>query len=78
MFVSMIVTSFLSLQRIGIGAFTLLKNLSNFITIVGDYYFFGKTYAGQASLEEFSSFMELCRNYAHHICEKALVVPPMP
>lgn len=49
-FVGMIATSFLSLQHIGIGMFTLLKNLSNFITITGDWYFFNKTYNSQVWL----------------------------
>ncbi|KAG1680828.1 hypothetical protein FOA52_008161 [Chlamydomonas sp. UWO 241] len=44
LFVGMIATSYLALQRIGIGMFTLLKNMANLLTIIGDWYFFGKTY----------------------------------
>mmetsp|Transcript_6321 Transcript_6321/g.13954 ORF Transcript_6321/g.13954 Transcript_6321/m.13954 type:complete len:367 (-) Transcript_6321:835-1935(-) len=47
LFVGMIVTSFFSLKLIGVAMFTLLKNLSNFITIIGDWYFFGRTYSLQ-------------------------------
>ena len=43
-FVGMIVTSFYALKLIGVGMFTILKNLSNFITITGDWYFFNRTY----------------------------------
>lgn len=46
-FVGMTATSFLALQSIGVGMFTVLKNMSNLLTIVGDYVWFGKTYPWQ-------------------------------
>lgn len=45
LFVGMIVTGFYALALIGVGMFTMLKNLANLFTILGDYYFFGKTYS---------------------------------
>ncbi|KAL6763118.1 hypothetical protein V8C86DRAFT_2507702 [Haematococcus lacustris] len=44
LFVGMLVSSFFALKLIGVGMFTVLKNLSNFLTIGGDYFFFGRSY----------------------------------
>jgi GDP-mannose transporter len=44
MFSGMIWTSFLALRHIGVATCTVLKNLTNFIVILGDLYFFDKTY----------------------------------
>eukprot|EP00197_Chlamydomonas_leiostraca_P015765 CAMPEP_0202881308 /NCGR_PEP_ID=MMETSP1391-20130828/36339_1 /ASSEMBLY_ACC=CAM_ASM_000867 /TAXON_ID=1034604 /ORGANISM="Chlamydomonas leiostraca, Strain SAG 11-49" /LENGTH=473 /DNA_ID=CAMNT_0049563971 /DNA_START=12 /DNA_END=1432 /DNA_ORIENTATION=- len=49
-FVAMNVTGFYALQDIGAGMFTVLKNLSNLMTIVGDYIIFGNTYSWQVWL----------------------------
>mmetsp|Transcript_13811 Transcript_13811/g.37320 ORF Transcript_13811/g.37320 Transcript_13811/m.37320 type:complete len:411 (+) Transcript_13811:123-1355(+) len=46
-FVLMNVTGFLALQAIGAGMFTVLKNLSNLMTICGDYFLYGNTYSMQ-------------------------------
>mmetsp|Transcript_11149 Transcript_11149/g.19506 ORF Transcript_11149/g.19506 Transcript_11149/m.19506 type:complete len:352 (+) Transcript_11149:19-1074(+) len=43
-FVGMIATSFFSLKLLGVGMFSILKNISNLLAIGGDYFFFGKTY----------------------------------
>lgn len=43
-FVGMIWTSFYALQNMGVAMVTVLKNLTNIITICGDYVFFGRTY----------------------------------
>lgn len=43
-FVGMICTSFLSLQKLGVPMATVLKNLTNLFTIGGDYFFYGKVY----------------------------------
>lgn len=53
LFVGMIATSYFALTTIGVGMFTLLKNLSNFITIIGDWYFFNRTY----NMQVWSSLM---------------------
>lgn len=34
-------------RLLGVGTFTVLKNLTNFFTITGDRVFFGKTYSLQ-------------------------------
>ncbi|MEW5320423.1 MAG: hypothetical protein WDW38_011498 [Sanguina aurantia] len=47
LFVAMLVTSFYALGLLGVGTFTVLKNLTNFFTITGDRVFFGKTYSLQ-------------------------------
>lgn len=44
-FVAMNVTGFYALMYIGAGMFTLLKNLSNLLTIFGDWAFFGYKYS---------------------------------
>ncbi|KAL6744925.1 hypothetical protein V8C86DRAFT_3125725 [Haematococcus lacustris] len=46
-FVAMNVTGFYALQSIGAGMFTVLKNLSNLMTIGGDYLLYGNTYPWQ-------------------------------
>eukprot|EP00199_Chlamydomonas_sp_CCMP681_P000717 CAMPEP_0119105772 /NCGR_PEP_ID=MMETSP1180-20130426/3641_1 /TAXON_ID=3052 ORGANISM="Chlamydomonas cf sp, Strain CCMP681" /NCGR_SAMPLE_ID=MMETSP1180 /ASSEMBLY_ACC=CAM_ASM_000741 /LENGTH=432 /DNA_ID=CAMNT_0007090911 /DNA_START=55 /DNA_END=1353 /DNA_ORIENTATION=+ len=46
-FVAMNVTGFYALQDVGVGMFTVLKNLSNLMTIVGDYLIFNITYSWQ-------------------------------
>jgi GDP-mannose transporter len=44
-FVGMIWTSFYALKSMGVAMVTILKNLTNLIIIIGDYYFFGRTYS---------------------------------
>jgi len=44
LFVGMLSSSFLALGRIGVAMVTILKNCTNLITIVGDYYLYGRTY----------------------------------
>uniref|UniRef100_A0A6S8I4N4 Sugar phosphate transporter domain-containing protein n=1 Tax=Dunaliella tertiolecta TaxID=3047 RepID=A0A6S8I4N4_DUNTE len=44
LFVGMIVSSFFALKLVGVGMFTVLKNLSSLTTMGGDYLFFGKRY----------------------------------
>jgi len=46
-FVLMNVTGFFALQAIGAGMFTVLKNLSNLLTIGGDWLIYGNTYSWQ-------------------------------
>ncbi|GFR49856.1 hypothetical protein Agub_g11956, partial [Astrephomene gubernaculifera] len=46
-FVLMNATGFYALMSVSAGMFTVLKNLSNLITILGDWYFFDKTYSWQ-------------------------------
>ncbi|GAX78300.1 hypothetical protein CEUSTIGMA_g5742.t1 [Chlamydomonas eustigma] len=46
-FVAMNVTAFFSLQLVGAGMFTILKNLSNVLTIGGDWYLYGLSYSWQ-------------------------------
>ena len=46
----MIVTGFFALQSVGAGMFTVLKNLSNLLTIGGDWFLFGNTYSWQVWL----------------------------
>jgi len=43
-FVLMLVTGFFALQTLGVAMVTILKNLTNIITIAGDYFYFGRTY----------------------------------
>ena len=43
-FVGMIWSSFLALKNLGVPMATVLKNLTNLITISGDYVFYGRTY----------------------------------
>ena len=43
-FVGMIWSSFLALKNLGVPMATVLKNLTNLITISGDYAFYGRTY----------------------------------
>ncbi|KAG2452842.1 hypothetical protein HYH02_002188 [Chlamydomonas schloesseri] len=40
-------TGFYALMSVSAGMFTVLKNLSNLLTILGDWYFFNKTYSWQ-------------------------------
>ncbi|GAX79970.1 hypothetical protein CEUSTIGMA_g7409.t1 [Chlamydomonas eustigma] len=44
-FVAMVMTGYVALQGIGIGIFTVLKNLANVFIILGDWWFFSKTYS---------------------------------
>ncbi|KXZ56194.1 hypothetical protein GPECTOR_1g168 [Gonium pectorale] len=44
-FVAMNVTGFYALMSVSAGMFTVLKNLANIVTILGDWYFFGKNYS---------------------------------
>ena len=44
LFVGMVATSFLALRHVGVAMVTVLKNLTNWMVIAGDYYFFGKRY----------------------------------
>lgn len=37
-------------MSVSAGMFTVLKNLSNLLTILGDWYFFDKTYSWQVRL----------------------------
>ncbi|GLC55659.1 hypothetical protein PLESTB_001011800 [Pleodorina starrii] len=46
-FVLMNATGFYALMSVSAGMFTVLKNLSNLLTILGDWYFFDKTYSWQ-------------------------------
>lgn len=46
-FVCMIASSFLALQTVGVGMVTVWKNLSNFLTALGDVFIFGKSYSWQ-------------------------------
>ncbi|KAG2436209.1 hypothetical protein HXX76_006521 [Chlamydomonas incerta] len=46
-FVLMNATGFYALMSVSAGMFTVLKNLSNLLTILGDWYFFNKTYSWQ-------------------------------
>ena len=43
-FVLMLVSGFFALQTLGVAMVTILKNLTNIITIIGDYFMFGRTY----------------------------------
>jgi GDP-mannose transporter len=40
----MLATGVWSLQLLGVGMVTIMKNLTNLLTISGDYVFFGRTY----------------------------------
>jgi GDP-mannose transporter len=44
LFVGMVWTSFYALRSLGVAMVTVLKNLTNFLVIFGDLYFFGKRY----------------------------------
>jgi GDP-mannose transporter len=44
LFVGMVSTSFFALRYVGVAMVTVLKNLTNWMVIAGDYYFFGKRY----------------------------------
>jgi GDP-mannose transporter len=44
LFVGMVSTSFFALQYVGVAMVTVLKNLTNWMVIAGDYWLFGKTY----------------------------------
>lgn len=44
LFVGMIATSFWALQSLNVAMVTVLKNITNLFTILGDFYFFGRTY----------------------------------
>lgn len=44
LFVGMVSTSFFALRYVGVAMVTVLKNLTNWMVIIGDYYFFGKRY----------------------------------
>ncbi|EFJ42785.1 hypothetical protein VOLCADRAFT_66734 [Volvox carteri f. nagariensis] len=46
-FVLMNASGFYALMSVSAGMFTVLKNLSNLLTILGDWYFFDKTYSWQ-------------------------------
>ncbi len=46
LFVGMVSTSFFALTYVGVAMVTVLKNLTNWMVIAGDYYFFGKRYGG--------------------------------
>ncbi|KAG2499701.1 hypothetical protein HYH03_002636 [Edaphochlamys debaryana] len=46
-FVFMNATGFYALMSVSAGMFTVLKNLANLLTILGDWYFFDKTYSWQ-------------------------------
>eukprot|EP00798_Chlamydomonas_sp_ICE-L_P000362 gene362-1752_t len=46
-FVAMNITGFFALQHVGAGMFTVLKNMSNLMTIIGDWVIFGNTYSWQ-------------------------------
>lgn len=43
-FVLMLASGIISLQLLGVAMVTIMKNLTNLITISGDYFFFGRTY----------------------------------
>ena len=43
-FVMMLATGIWALQLVGVAMVTIMKNLSNLITITGDYFMFGRTY----------------------------------
>lgn len=45
LFVGMVWSSFYALRGIGVAMVTVLKNLTNFLVIFGDLYFFGKRYS---------------------------------
>ncbi|KAJ9523828.1 hypothetical protein QJQ45_020029 [Haematococcus lacustris] len=45
LFVAMIGSSFYALKLVGVGMVTVWKNLSNFVTAMGDLFLFGKTYS---------------------------------
>ncbi|MEW5305018.1 MAG: hypothetical protein WDW36_007589 [Sanguina aurantia] len=47
LFVAMLVTSFYALRLLGVGTFTVLKNLTNLFTISGDRFIYGKSYSWQ-------------------------------
>eukprot|EP00199_Chlamydomonas_sp_CCMP681_P001907 CAMPEP_0119105438 /NCGR_PEP_ID=MMETSP1180-20130426/3395_1 /TAXON_ID=3052 ORGANISM="Chlamydomonas cf sp, Strain CCMP681" /NCGR_SAMPLE_ID=MMETSP1180 /ASSEMBLY_ACC=CAM_ASM_000741 /LENGTH=363 /DNA_ID=CAMNT_0007090481 /DNA_START=134 /DNA_END=1225 /DNA_ORIENTATION=- len=47
LFVSMIGSSFYALKAVGVGMVTVWKNLSNFVTAMGDVFLFGKAYPWQ-------------------------------
>ncbi|KAG1653667.1 hypothetical protein FOA52_004584 [Chlamydomonas sp. UWO 241] len=51
-FVAMNVTGFLALQSIGAGMFTVLKNLSNLLTIGGDWYLYQLRYSWQVRVPD--------------------------
>ncbi|KAI8474303.1 MAG: hypothetical protein J3K34DRAFT_137853 [Monoraphidium minutum] len=44
LFVGMVSTSFFALRYVGVAMVTVLKNLTNWMVIAGDYYLFGKSY----------------------------------
>jgi GDP-mannose transporter len=44
LFVGMVATSFLALRHVGVAMVTVLKNLTNWMVIAGDYALFGKRY----------------------------------
>jgi len=44
LFVGMVSTSFFALRYVGVAMVTVLKNLTNWMVIAGDYYFFDKRY----------------------------------
>lgn len=43
-FIGMLWSSFYALQHLSVPMITMLKNLTNIFTIIGDFYFFKKTY----------------------------------
>lgn len=49
-FVAMLATNFYALQLVGVGMVSVLKNVSNLLIIVGDYFFFQRTYTWQVWL----------------------------
>lgn len=44
LFVLMLASGIWSLQLLGVGMVTIMKNLTNLLTISGDYFFYGRTY----------------------------------
>lgn len=44
LFVLMLASGIWALQLLGVGMVTIMKNLTNLLTISGDYFFYGRTY----------------------------------